>query len=156
VGDVAAISRRASPGGALRMLRFADDAAELKVLARFIERTRRGAFALHVTGEAGARVVKQTARQGAEAMAHADVLLVKAARKGGRGAEFLGTRAGRVLLKPHPLIGLAKGVWKGNAQKLAQRLVDALGPGGWWMLPLLGAWVLVEVVWIGRRLVGAR
>ena len=36
--DVAAISKKASPGGAMRALRLADDPADLERLARFVER----------------------------------------------------------------------------------------------------------------------
>lgn len=150
--DTAALSKKASPGGAMRLLRHADDAEELGVLARFVERQPLGAFALHVAGERGATIVKDAAKVGGEAAARAEALLVKASQKGARGVEFLGSRAGRLLLKPHALVGLAKGLWKGNATKLAQRLVDRLGANAVWALPLLAAWVFVELVLIGRRL----
>lgn len=151
--DTAAISKKASPGGAMRMLRHADTPEDLASLARFVERTPGGAFALHVAGDSGATIVKNVAKVGGDAMVQAELLLVRAARKGSRGIEFLGTRAGRVLLKPHAIVGLAKGLWKGNAAKLAQRLVDRLGANAVWMLPLLAAWVFVECVLIGRKLV---
>lgn len=149
--DTAALSKKASPGGAMRLLRHADDAEELGVLARFVERQPAGAFALHVAGNQGATIVKDAAKVGGEAAARAEALLVKASEKGVRGVEFLGSRTGRLLLRPHALVGLAKGLWKGNAAKLAQRLVDRLGANAVWALPLLAAWVFVELVLIGRR-----
>lgn len=155
LADTASISRVASPGGAMRLLRYADSAEELAMLARFVERNPGGAFALHVAGDRGARVVKDAANMFetvGDSAVRAEVLLVRTARKGERGIEFLGSRPGRVLLKPHAVVGLAKAIWKGNAARVAQRLVDRLGANAVWALPLLAAWVFVEVVLIGRKL----
>lgn len=147
MGDVGVLSRRASPGGAMRLLRHADDADELAALARFVERERAGAFALHVTQDAGARLVKSTPGDAAAI----DRLVVKASRRGEAGRSFLRSKAARALTTPHPLVGVGKAVWKGNGEKLAQRLVDRLAPGAWWLLPTLAAWVFVEGAWLVRR-----
>jgi hypothetical protein len=164
LGDVSTISKKASPGGAMRLLRHAESADDLKAIARFVERQPHGAFALHVAGDAGATIVKDTAKAGeaaatsatkiaADAAPLGETMLIKAARKGERGVRLLtNSRAGKILLKPHALVGLAKGLWKGNLANLAQRLVDRFGPNAWWLLPLLAAWTFVEVVLIGRKL----
>ncbi|MBL8763523.1 MAG: hypothetical protein JNM07_04555 [Phycisphaerae bacterium] len=143
MGDAASLARRASPAGALRLVGHADDADELARLARYVERAPRGAFALHVTGREGAELVKR-----GDATAEAAVAL--AARKGAAGRELLRTGAYRAVLRPHPLIGLAKGLWKGNVGALAQRAAEALDPHGWWITPLLASWVFVELALLGR------
>ncbi len=150
--DVVRLGRKASPGGAMRMLRHAESPEDLSALARFVEREPGGALALHATGEEGARLITRAAKAG-DGAARAEGLVMKAARKGGPGRRFLDGKAARALLKPHPLVGLAKGLWKGNLATLAQRVVDRLGLGAWWLLPLAAAWAFVEVVLLG---VGAR
>jgi hypothetical protein len=150
--DAATLSKKASPGGAMRLLRHADSADELAMLARFAQRQPGGAFALHVGRERGAAIVKDAAKVGGDGVARIETTLVRSAHKGPRGVEFLGSRAGQTLLKPHALVGLAKGLWKGNAAKLAQRLVDRLGANALWALPLLTAWCFVELVLVTRRL----
>ncbi len=150
--DVVRMGRKASPGGAMRMLRHAENPEELSALARFVEREPGGALALHATGEEGAKLVKRAAKEADEvARASAEGLVVKAARKGEAGKRFLSSKAARALLSPHPLVGIAKGLWKGNAAKLVQRLVDRLGADAWWLLPLAAAWAFVEVVLLARR-----
>ena len=58
---------------------------------------------------------------------------------------WLSTPAARALLRTHPLIGLTKGLWKGNVQTLIQRGLDAAGPKAWWLVPLLATWVVIEL-----------
>ncbi len=149
--DVASISKRASPGGAMRLLRHADDPAELARLARFVERSPSGAFALHVTGAPGARLIK--AFDGASPGArHADALVLAASRKGRAGAAFLGSPAAARLLRPHPLIGIAKAFAKGHADDLVARALERAGGKAWWLIPALGAWVFLELALIASRL----
>ena len=57
-GDVQKLAKRTSPGGAMRMLRFADEPKDLERLARFVDKAGEGAFALHVTGKEGAELLK--------------------------------------------------------------------------------------------------
>lgn len=165
LGDVSTLSKKASPGGAMRLLRHAESADDLKAIVRFVERHPHGAFALHVAGDSGATIVKDAAKLNEAAASTAKVAdnaaplgestLIKSARKGERGVRLLtNSRAGKILLKPHALVGLAKGLWKGNLANFAQRLVDRFGPNAWWLLPLLAAWTFVEVVLIARK-VGA-
>lgn len=147
--DVATLSRRASPGGAARLLRHADTPEDLATLARFVDRQPSGAFALHVLGDEGAAMVKGAART--ERAADVGAGLVKAARKGPAGAAVLRT-SGRVLTRPHPILGVVKAVYKGNAEQLVARASAAIDPRAWWMLPLAGAWVFLELGLLSRRL----
>ncbi len=161
MGDVKILAARSSPAGAVRLLAHADGPADVAKLARFMERNGRGAsgaFAMHVTGGEGAAWVKDAAKAqsaGAEAAAGAlkasDEVLISAAKKGAPGAAWLRTSKARVLLKPHPLIGLAKGVWKGNVQSAILRVLEEAGPMAWWLLPLCAAWAVVELGLLGRR-----
>ncbi len=144
MGDVATLGKRASPGGAVRLLRHIDSPGELRAAAAFVERQPRGAFALASTGRAGVDTL-------IEHGARADTLLVKAAAKGERGAAFLKTPAAKAMLRPHPLIGIAKGLTKGTLPTLALRAIEAMDARAWWFIPLLAAWVFVESAGILRR-----
>jgi hypothetical protein len=148
-GDVGTLARHASPGGALRLMRHADSPDDLARMARFAQRGPRHAASLQVTGAEGLRALR-SADEGAEA------LVLAAARKGEPGRAFLGSKSAAVLLRPHPLLGVAKGVYKGNAAALAARLTDWLDPRAWWVLPALATWVFVELALLTRRLTPAR
>lgn len=149
-GDVGAMARHSSPAAAVRLLRYVDDPTDAARLARFLERHSkgsRGTFALHVAGDEGAALLKaaEGAGAGGRGVLTTGDALVKAATKGRSGVRWLSTPGARAFLRPHPLIGLTKGVWKGNVQMLVQRGLDAAGPRAWWLVPLLAAWVVVEV-----------
>jgi len=146
--QVATISKRASPGGAIRMMRLVDEPADLSAIARFVERRPKGAFALHVTGAEGASTLKRVSGAVPEA---ADELIEAAAGKGAAGTRFLSTPAARALIRPHPLIGVAKAVSKGNAERLVKAMLDRIDPGAWWAMPLAAAWVLFEALLLRRR-----
>lgn len=147
MGDVAVISQKASPGGAIRVLRLADDAEELGQLATLVRTEKAGAFILHATGKEGAQVWKSAAKGTEAATAQT---LKAAAKKGSAGASWLRT-AGRTALRPHPLLGLVKSVYKGNAAALISRLADRLDPFGVWLLPVAAGWMVVEAGWLIRR-----
>ncbi len=164
--DVRKLAGGSSPATALRALRAADSPADVAKLAAFVERNaagNAGALALHVGGRESADLVKASsaaatqaadatrAAQAAQAAVTGERALIKAAAKGEPGVAFL-RRSGRALLRPHPLVGLAKGVYKGNVEALAARLALHLDPQGWWLLPALASWMLVEVGLIWRRL----
>jgi len=142
--NVVRLGAKASPGGAVRLIRHADTPEDLAGLAGFVERRADGAFALHVTGAEGARVLRG-------AGSAADDVIALAARKGRPGARFLASPAGRVLLRPHPLVGLAKGVWKGNIQKALARLAERMDPRAWWIIPVIAGWTVLETGLLGRR-----
>lgn len=161
MGHVAAIARRASPGGAARALRLADGPGDVARLARFVDRAEdlgrgSGALALHVTGAEGVRVLRaaENMADAAGALRAADRAVVAAARKGPAGAAWLRLHGAKRLLRPHPLLGLVKGVYKGNVQELAVRVAAATDRHAWWIIPLLAVWVFAEGVWIVRRVTG--
>jgi hypothetical protein len=137
------------------MLRFADKPEDVAKLARFVEAEKAGAFALHVTGKEGAELVK-AAGAGERAAAGADKALVVAARKGPAGVAWLRTGAYRALARPHWLSGIGKALWKGNASALAARIAETLDPRAWWIVPMLAAWVVVELGLLMRRVRPAR
>ena len=143
--DVARMSRKATPGGASRMLRLADEPEDLARMAAFMERTPSGAFALHVTGPAGIESLRVFA-------ASADSVLVAAARKGSAGTRFLSSPAAKALLKPHALVGISKAFWKGNAEKLITGALDRIDPLAWWAMPLAAAWAVLEALLLWPRL----
>ena len=136
--DVAVVAKKASPAGAIRVLRLAETPEELGKLARFVEREDRAAFALGVLGrDAGELAIK--------AGADADKTILKAAAKGERGGAWLRAGGYRALMKPHALVGLLKGLRKGTLADLVARTIEALDGKAWWVVPLLAAWVFVEL-----------
>jgi hypothetical protein len=147
LGDVALTARRTSPGTAVRALSLADEPADLARIARFAQRPGAG-LALHVDAPGAWRVVRS-------GVPEAEAALVKAARKGPAGVRYLES-AGRVLTRPHPLLGIAKALWKGNAQAMITRLTDRIDPSAWWMLPAAGAWLLLELGLLIRKVSAAR
>lgn len=158
--DAAGIARRSSPATATRILKHAQDADELAVFARFTERTaargKPGALALAVTGDAGADVLRAAAKPGSRlGVGVADDLVLAAAKKGPAGAAFLSSKLGARLLRPHALVGLAKGLMKGTLPDAAAKALARLDPYGWVVLPALAAWTLLEMVWLGQRVGGA-
>jgi hypothetical protein len=144
-GGLRTLMKHTSPGGAARLLRRIDTPAELERVASFVRRHPDGAFALHATGDTGVDLVRGGARQ-------ADEALLLAARKGRHGEAWL--RSGRHhLLRPHPLIGLTKGLYKGNVQKAVVTLSDRyLDPYGWLLIPAAAAWLVLELSLVIRRL----
>jgi hypothetical protein len=142
-GDVEKIAKKASPGGAMHLMRLAEEPKDLERLAAFVDKTGEGAFALHVTGKEGAELLK-AGEAGEE-------LLIKAAKKGKAGSAFLRSPAARALAKPHFIVGVLKGLWKGNVAKLVSRAMERLDPAAWWVLPLLAGWVVVEAALVSGK-----
>lgn len=155
--DTATIARQTSPAGAVRVLKYVDDPADAARLARFLTREgRAGAAALHVTGEAGAAALRQAdalrvAGNTADA-ARLEGLVMKAGAKGSSGAAWLKAGAYKPLIKPHPIVGALKGLYKGNISALVQRALERLDPVGAWVVPLLCAWTVFEALLLVRRL----
>ena len=142
-GDVEKIAKKASPGGAARILKHVDDPKELERVARFVESSERGAFALHVAGKQGAEALK--------AGASGEVMLLKVARKGRAGMDFMRQPIAARLMRPHWVIGVVKAVWKGNAENVVARALERLDASAWWVLPLLAGWVVVELAMLLGR-----
>lgn len=152
--DVRALSRRASPGGAARLLAHVETPADAARLARFVERQPAGALALHVTGREGAALLKAAESATPAVRAAAEQAVVLAARKGPSGSAWLRTGAWRTMLRPHAVVGVVKAFSKGNAERLVQRIAAAIDPRARWLIPLVAAWVFVEAALLWRRFRG--
>jgi hypothetical protein len=139
---------RSTPAGALRVLRHLNDPKEVAVVAGFLKRQPAGGFVLHVAGKEGVEIVKTSVRESEE-------ILVMAAKKGDRGMAWL-RGGGQRLLRPHPIIGLLKGLEKGNVQQAITRVVADYDPYGWIAIPACAAWVFLEGTWLWRRLTAKR
>lgn len=144
-GDVTKLATKASPAGAIRILKLADNEKDLAKLAAFVERNgTRGGAALLITGREGAAMVRGEAALAGAAVRMSDDVVLAAARKGPAGARFLASPSARVLTRPHWLLGFGKGVWKGNVPEAVKQIARAMDPYGWWLLPLMGVWTLCE------------
>jgi hypothetical protein len=155
--DVGKIAKGASPAGAVRILRYADGPEDAARLARFVEKYQkgsRGAFALHVTGKEGAELIKRGEKLGVEGARAAEDVVVEASKKGAAGANWLKSGRAAVLMKPHVLVGLTKGLWKGNVSEAIRRFVEETRGMAWWLLPLSAGWVVLEVGLMGRKVMG--
>ncbi|WP_293388057.1 hypothetical protein [Nevskia sp.] len=115
-GDVSRLSERARPAAALRILRPIDDPQMLNRVANLAERPG-GSLALWLSP------ARSTAWLKLSGEAVGERWLLKAARKGEAGIEFLGRR-GADLLRPHPLLGLIKAFWSGHLPALLNHLLD--------------------------------
>lgn len=153
--DVASLSKSASPGGAVRLLRMAEEPADIARMARFAEKNSAaagqvsGAFALHALGDQATDTLK--AAEATADAAKAEKAVLAAAEKGPAGATWLRQGAWRAAMQPHPILGIIKGIYKGNVGALMQRVLDFLGPHAWWLIPLLAAWTFIEGVLLIRR-----
>lgn len=154
--DVAKLSEKASPGGAMRLMKHADNPEDIARLAAFAQRHPTGAFALHMNGERGVQALRATKASTNAARAIAEITtvertLIAAAKKGPAGARFLSTPMGKAMLRPHPLVGILKTFYRGNAESLVTSLMDRLGPSAWWLLPAAWAWLVVEITLLAKR-----
>ena len=104
----------------MRRLKHADTPEDVAKLARFVEREKGAAFALHVTGKEGVDVVKAAGDAGTARV------VILAGRKGEAGALWLRAGAWRALVRPHVLVGALKALYKGNADDLVRRVAAAL------------------------------
>jgi hypothetical protein len=151
--DVRKVSQKASPGGAMRIVRHADNADELASIAKFVDDNPAGAFALHITGKEGASLVKTGGKTGVRAGAQlTEDAVVLAAKKGQPGIAWLRTSGYRAMTRPHLLVGVAKAFWKGNAEAAAARVAAILDPRAIWLIPALGTWVFIELALLARAL----
>jgi hypothetical protein len=135
---------KSTPAGALRLLRHIDDPKDIEVVAGFLKRQPAGGFVLHVAGKEGVEIVKTSVRE-------TENVLVMAARKGDRGMAWLRS-GGHRLLRPHPIIGLLKGLQKGNVQQAITRVAAEYDPYGWMVIPASAAWVFLEAAWLWGNL----
>lgn len=151
--DIASMSKAAPPGTILRTLRGVNSAEDLATVARFAAKQGPNATrVLHAAGQdavSAAKLIESSGESGVRAAA-------AAARKGPAGMAFLRSPAARALLKPHPIIGILKGLWKGTLPDLLERAVERLSPSGWWVVPALGLWIILELWIIWTSLAGPR
>ncbi len=136
VDDVGTLAAKGSPAFALRILKHADEPADLARAARFSERNVDGAFSLMMTGPEGVRALRS-------AGATADDAIRAVAKRGPAARRWLAQVDPRIF-RPHPIVGILKSLQKGNAQRAAARVVEAIDPQGWWIIPGLAAWVFLE------------
>ncbi len=129
--DAARLGKRAEPAATIAILKNVDDAAALKSAARVSEK-QGGAFALWV----GERPAIELAQAGADG----EAWLLRSARKGKAGVEYA-ARELPVLARTHPLLGLAKGVYKGNVPRLLDEALKRHTPQ---LLGFLFGWVVFE------------
>ena len=81
---------------------------------------------------------------------HAEEWVLKAAAKGKPGLEYLAKNSS-LMFRAHPLVGLLKGLYKGNVPALLLDLGLRLS------LPLLGfawGWLCYELMLLGARVLG--
>jgi hypothetical protein len=140
--DVSTLAARARPAGAVFILKHVDDPAMLRRVTKFSE-TPDGLHALLIDP-------KTTLRWLNSGWTHAEFWLLKAASKGKVGLEYLAKNSS-LMFRAHPLLGLAKGVYKGNLPAL---LLDL---GLRYSLLLLGfawGWLLYEGLLLASRVFG--
>jgi hypothetical protein len=140
--DVGALAKRASPAGAVKILRHVDDPEVLRRVVRFAE-TPDGLHALMVDPKTTLRWLKS-------GWSHAEPWLLKAAARGRAGLDYLAKNSS-VMFRAHPLVGLLKGVYKGNVPAL---LIDL---GHKYSLLILGfawGWLAYECALLLARVSG--
>lgn len=140
--DLAALSAKARPAGALAILRHVDDPGELRAARRFAERPG-GVFALWLGQKETLRWIKVSAAN--------EELMLKAARRGRAGFQYLAQNSA-VMFRAHPLVGLLKGIYKGNVPafliELGRRYSEMI-------LGFAAGWAAFEVLLLlGRLLSG--
>lgn len=138
--DTAHLTKAARPAAALKIIKLVDDPDTLHRVADFAQRPG-GAFALWLGGE------RSLAWLQTRAVKDQDWLL-RAARRGEPGLELL-ERSGRLLLRPHPLIGLLKSIYRGAVPALLLKLLSDRSDA---LLGIATGWLLFELLLLRSRL----
>jgi hypothetical protein len=141
--DLAALSKQTRPAVALAILKHVDDPAELRLARRFAEKPG-GAFTLWLGQRQVLTWLKVSAGN--------EDLMLKAARRGRAGFKYLADH-GTLMFKPHPLLGLLKGLYKGNVPALLVALMRQYADV---ILGLAAGWAAYEVALLLGRLFGGR
>ncbi len=134
VADVGKLGEVAGPQATVRMLRHVDDPADLARAARFVD-SPASAYVLYAGGQTAFEWLRVADKSG-----HRWLRL--AARKGAAGFDLL-RRSGKALLRPHPWLGLLKGLYKGTVPELWRRFLERYASA---LFGALSAWLLVEVL----------
>ncbi len=140
--DVTALAARARPAGAVSILKHVDDPAMLRRVTKFSEAPD-GLHALLIDPKTALRWLNS-------GWTHAEFWLLKAASKGKPGLEYLAKNSS-MMFRAHPLLGLAKGLYKGNIPAL---LLDL---GHRYSLLVLGfawGWLAYELILLAARVLG--
>jgi hypothetical protein len=140
--DVGTLAGRASAPGAVKILKHVDDPATLRRVVKFSE-TPEGLHALMVDPKTTLRWLKS-------GWSHSEFWLLKAAGKGRAGLEYL-SKNSSLMFRAHPLLGLLKGLYKGNVPAL---LLDL---GQKYSLLILGfawGWLAYECAFLLARVLG--
>ena len=111
--DVTTLAQRARPAGAVSIIKHIDDPKLLHLAAQF-SKSPEGLRALLVDPET-------TLRWLGSGWPHAQEWLLKASTKGRAGLTYLAANSS-VMFQFHPLIGMLKGLYKGNIPDLLQQL----------------------------------
>jgi hypothetical protein len=145
LGDAGRIGAKVGVARGTRALAYADDAAEVATLARYVERVPHPLLGLRWAGK------------GAVRLADDDALYRAALSRGPDGVRLAAERGGRALLTRRPLlVAMAKGVWK-NPEALARALAAI---AAWLLRWATWSWVMVvsatlalaaTIVWPRRR-----
>lgn len=163
--DTAELAKGLSPAGTARLLSHSRGLDELAHAADLVRRLGpEGVRTLHA-GADSADALRLVARAGelrsAGRVSEAGAIeqaLVRASAKGPAGIAAVArpgaTSLLRALTRTHPLIGLAKGLWKGTLPDLIERGIEGLDEHWWWMLPACAGWVVFEAGWLSLRLRG--
>lgn len=139
--DVAELARRAKPAGAVAILKRIDDPKLLHTVAQFSQKPE-GLRALLVDPET-------TVRWLGSGWPHAEEWLLKASQKGRAGLQYLASNSS-LMFGFHPLIGLVKGLYKGNVPDLLVQLGYAYSQ---LILGLAAGWAAFELVLLLGRTV---
>jgi hypothetical protein len=142
--DVGALSRRHAPGVTVPLLKTVERVDELPTLRRLGTQPA-GAYALWAGGRPALRLALEQGEPGQR-------LLLRAARKGEAGLAYA-LRNSRILLRPHPLTGLAKGLYKGT---LPRFLLEVSPATALLLLAAALAWWLSAGLRLASRVPGAR
>lgn len=140
--DVTVLIQRARPAGAVWILKHLDDPAQLRRVTRF-SLTPEGLHALMIDPKTSLRWLNS-------GWVHAEEYLLKAAARGRPGLEYLAKNSS-MMFRAHPLVGLLKGVYKGNIPAFLLEL------GQQYSLAILGfavGWFLYEAALLLARMFG--
>jgi hypothetical protein len=140
--DVGTLATRMRPAGAVKVLRHVEDPAMLRRVVQF-SATPDGLHALMVDP-------KTTLRWLGSGWSHAEFWLLKAAAKGRAGLDYLAKNSS-VMFRAHPLLGLVKGLYKGNVPAL---LLDFMHRYSLHMLGLAIGWLMYECLLLLARVLG--
>jgi len=138
--DASRLATAAKPAAALKILKLVDDPETLHLVADFSQRPG-GAFALWLGGERSLGWLKSKGQAGED-------WLLRAARRGEPGLALLASKGTR-LLRPHPLLGLLKGIYRGNVPALLLTLLENKADA---LFGLATGWLLFELVLLKWRL----